>query len=488
MRGVRAADVARGTEAFVAKTGDVGSAQRFQKTFAEVGLATGTDIAEIAGAAADLFEKFDIKTIEDMTQALSTLAIQGKRGSFELEDAASQFPKLAAAAQRLGIGKGTKAVATLGGLTQIAKRGVGPAEQAATALEATFRQLTSRSPELKRAGVDVFDKAGNARDIRDVLTETIGKVGGKDVVKKKVELQKIFGDEGIRAISPLITTFVDAVTRGKDGMQAVRDEMDRAIDATGALAEIQRDLKDAQQDASSKITAAWENFVIQISDKAMPGIMKALEQFSTFVEQTNFEGLGAAITTLASVTVAAAKAMGLIAPKSAGERALTAKEEQVAAMQKGNKATAAKLAIKRDIVSRGTPATPEELSTLKTLDESISLSKDASYVAGAQALSAKRLDSGADIGGTFMGISTADIRNGIAQNPVGRQFVAGEIESNGGVGTFDKIAADATRSLAINFQTVEAPLDNFAQAVLLATGALHRIAEMKPTATVIQVN
>lgn len=257
--GASSDSLAGGLEAFVSKTGRLDIGKEFLDTMARISVATNSSAEEVGGAMADLFEKFDITSVEEMEDAMSTLAVQGKNGAFELKDAAKQFPKLAAAAQRLGIGKGKDAVGVLGGLTQIARRATGSPEQAASALEATFRQLTSKAPELRsKYKVGVFDEKGQARDVRAVLAETIANVGGTDIEAKKVGLQGIFGEEGIRAISPLISTFADATARGEDGMAALRKEMDDAIEATGARAEMDADLAMQQQKSSAQLTGAWE--------------------------------------------------------------------------------------------------------------------------------------------------------------------------------------------------------------------------------------
>jgi len=277
--GVKATDVAAGAAGFVAKTGELGLARQFSGTFATVASASGASVEDISNAAADLFQKFDIKTIDGMRDALAALTYQGKAGAFEIKDAAAQFAKIGAAASRFGVSKGAEGVKILGGLTQIARTATGSPEQAATAVEATFRQLISKSKEIKGLGVDVFEKGSKSktRDVRDVLTETIAKSKGS-----LPKLQEIFGDEGIRGISPLISAFNEAKGKATGteaektaaGMAAVRAAFAKAIDAPGDWAEIVKDAAQAQGSASAQLDAAWESIKAAVSHEAVPALQK----------------------------------------------------------------------------------------------------------------------------------------------------------------------------------------------------------------------
>lgn len=323
--GISAQEVGGGLQQFISKTGrrDIGEAML--PDFATVASATGAKMDEVASAAAAMFEKFDIKSIDDMRQAFATLTFQGKQGSFELKDAASQYDKLTAAAGRLGIGKGAKAVATLGGLTQISRSATGSSEQAATALEATFRQLTAKSGVLRQQGVRVFDDAGQARDIQDVLVETIAKVGGKDIEKKKVGLQEIFGEEGIRAITPLITDFADATAKGKDGVQAMRDHLAKAIQTTAKWSDVQEDASIQQKSAGNTLTGVWERLKAAVGDALIPKLTAWGEKIAAWAEGGGFEQFAEGLATAADIlgklgeaALSAAEFLGLVDKKDTG--------------------------------------------------------------------------------------------------------------------------------------------------------------------------
>jgi TP901 family phage tail tape measure protein len=311
VRGTRSADVLKAQNAFVTKTGDLDAARRFSKTFAEISLATDTAADEIGGAAADLFQKFDIKTIKDMEQAMATLAVQGKRGAFELEDAARLFPRVLAAARRFGVEGNAKGLAQIGGFTQLARQSTGSGEEAATAVENVFSQLAKKSGVLKRAGVQVFDKNNRGRDFRDVISETIAATGGD-----QGKLNKIFGQRGIRAVSPLIQTFNDTkesavgteAERTAEAMRRVREQFDLAADATGAVAEIQLDLANAQKDNSTQVSAAWEELMSTMGKSLAP----LAKQLIAGIKGIDFKALAESAGKATKAFIEIADALGII--------------------------------------------------------------------------------------------------------------------------------------------------------------------------------
>ena len=290
VRGVRTADVLGAQDAFVTKTGDLDAARRFSKVLAEVSLATGTSADEIGGAAADLFQKFDIKSVDQMAEAMASLAVQGKRGAFELEDAARLFPRVLAAAERFGVDKDAAGLAAVGGFTQLARQSTGSGEEAATAVENAFSQLSVKSGKLSKLGVQVFDENNKGRDFRKVIAETVAATGGD-----LGQLTSIFGQRGIRAVSPLISRFNEtrAQATGSDterteaGMRAMLEMFEKATDSSGALAEIQADLASAQQDNSARLTAAWEELMTKLGVALEPALEALLES----AEGIDFEQL-----------------------------------------------------------------------------------------------------------------------------------------------------------------------------------------------------
>jgi len=279
--GVTAADIAEGVSTFVSRTGELNVARQNAKTFATVASATGTDVRDVVASAADLFQKFDIKTVEGMRDAFASLTAQGKKGAFELRDAAATLSPVAAAASAFGIGKGAGALRTLGGLTQIARSSTGSAAEAATAVQDMFIELQAKGGKLKNHfKVDVY-KDGKARDIRDILVDSISRIGGTDITKKMAGLTEVFGIRGLRAINPLITKYNEAYQgasgtkeeRQAAGIAAIRSAFASAIDAAGDWKDVVQDATKAQESTSASLTAAWESVVAQVGDRLVPALI-----------------------------------------------------------------------------------------------------------------------------------------------------------------------------------------------------------------------
>lgn len=362
--GQSAEGVADAVARFVSLTGDIDTAVKSQGTFATIASASGANIGDVAEAAASLSQQFDVKGIDDMREALAALTFQGKNGAFELKDAASQFQRLAAAGAAFGIPKGVAGVKTLGGLTQIARTGTGSAEQASTAVEAVLGSFKAKQKELAAAGVQVFDKEGKARDIRDLLVESISKVGGGDAGKKQAGLLKIFEREGTRAISPLVNTY-NAAYQGTTGTQAektaaavaaLREQFTKAIDAPGNFADAEEDAAMAQKDASARIASAWESIKAKTADALLPSIAKLAESLGD--KSSMLDPFIEAVGLAAEAVVAFADFIGARTPKTKQQVAKEA-ERELARYKRENGITA----------QTAGPMSPEQMALEKKVED-----------------------------------------------------------------------------------------------------------------------
>jgi hypothetical protein len=336
--GQKAADIGAAVQAYVTKTGNLEQARQFAGTFATVASATGGDVTDIANAAADISQKFDITGLEEMRGALAALTFQGKEGAFELSAAAEKFARMGSAASAFGFDKGTKGLKTLGGLSQIIQSSTGNADVTSTALSAMLRQFTGQSKKIKRlTGVDVFtDKSHTkTRDIQDLLVETIAGAGG-DLGK----IQDIFGDEGGQAIKPMIATFNQAQNalgpnakkeeRIAAGSAAVRAQLDKAINAPGNYSELEKDAAQAQTDVTARLTAAWEKVISVAGEKLLPVVTELAEAIADSPEL--IDAFKSALETLISML----EELGIIKNRtgSAEDRREKARKEAIDAFKK----------------------------------------------------------------------------------------------------------------------------------------------------------
>lgn len=280
--GQKASDIMQALQGFVSLTGELKTGRESAGTFATVASATGSSVGDVSQAAASIYNQFGLKTKEEMQDVLASLTFQGKTGAFELKDAASQFQRLAAAGASFGL-SGAKGVKTIGGLAQIARTGTGSAEQTTTAIENIFSNLIAKSSILKQEGVKVYDKTGKTRDVTDVLLESIVKAGKNNFEKKGQILQKVFGDQGIRGVRPLLAKYQTEFqgVRNKGGTEAeaaaaglkrLREEIDKSVNAPGAWAEVQKDAAQAAKDPSAQLTKSYEALQASLTKTALPAL------------------------------------------------------------------------------------------------------------------------------------------------------------------------------------------------------------------------
>jgi hypothetical protein len=285
--GTRAADIAAGVQEYLSKTGDLKTGMSLTETFAKAQSATGTDAKALAATTAALSTNFNFQGLKDFQQALAVLTYQGKQGAFELEDAAAQFTRLSAAANAFNIGKGGQAVATLGGLSQIAFRGTGNARAASTALQNVFAGLTTKAPRDL-----VYTKEGGKRDIKDILVDVISKTGGNDLAAKEAGLAKLFGKQGIRAINPLYAAFSDTfrATKGTDaektaaGMAKLRQVLDENIQTVANWSDVESDAARAQDSNSSRVTAAMELLQAKVATDLVPALIPLIGKLPVLID------------------------------------------------------------------------------------------------------------------------------------------------------------------------------------------------------------
>jgi TP901 family phage tail tape measure protein len=197
-----------GIEQIVEKTGNLDFAVKSLKSMGYVASATGSEMKDIGASASDLQEKMEI-TEKQVLSVFDILANQGKAGSFTLKNMAALFPRLLSSAASFGV-KGVEGMRKFGAFLQIARRGTGSSEQAATAVERTFSNIISNASKIRKmTGFSIFDPEKSKKEGRHVVREM--DVVLKEIIKRTkgdvTKLQKIFGEESIRAINPMAKSF-----------------------------------------------------------------------------------------------------------------------------------------------------------------------------------------------------------------------------------------------------------------------------------------
>ena len=270
--GMTAQALAGATLAFQGATGKVLNFEELGG-LATVASASGSAIEDVAAAAAALSNNLNITKVDDMTEALSILAVQGAKGQFELKDMAELMGRISAAAAGANVDKSVAGVARVGALAQIARQGGGSAEQATTAVENVFRAMTSHADMFKKSGVDVFVKGSKGREMRsvnDVLVETFKKTEGN-----RTQLGKLFGAQADPVLNILSDVFNQEMKNSKDlgkAGEAVRRKLEDAANVSEASKLIQEQAAVAQQSTSAKIQAAWEKATGKVTDRVLPAM------------------------------------------------------------------------------------------------------------------------------------------------------------------------------------------------------------------------
>ncbi|MBO9493842.1 phage tail tape measure protein [Thalassotalea sp. G20_0] len=248
-QGIRVNDleVLGAIEQIVERTGDLDLARRNIANIAMTLQATGAAGQDVGAMVADMSEKFGITNAGEMLAQLDTLVVQGKEGAFTLQALASKGSRVSAAYASMGR-TGKSAVQEMGALLQVSMMGTGEADVAATAFEATLRDLVSNRDKLEGLGVELFDPEKlaqgkeEARSIPQVLKEIVKATNGN-----VSEFSEVFGDESRRLVNVLASEY-----QKTGGFASLDKFMSIQGDGTQIMADSSR--------ASQTAAAAMNNF------------------------------------------------------------------------------------------------------------------------------------------------------------------------------------------------------------------------------------
>lgn len=255
--GIGAKDILDGAASYVALTGDMDGAARASGQWARVAQATNSTVSDIAGTAAALKQQLDIKP-EQMEQAFSSLAAQGKAGAIELKDLAAQLGSIAPQWAEFAGGKGINGVRQLGAALQIVKRGFGgDASETVTGLQSLLNALIKNEKNLRKGGVKIFEKdpATGVKSLRNVL-DIVNDIGNSKLAKDPTKLEKAFGRvEAYRAYLQLKNN---------------RAELDKMVEVGNDSSLIQRDLAKYNTSEAGKMRIAWQKAKNEIAESFTP--------------------------------------------------------------------------------------------------------------------------------------------------------------------------------------------------------------------------
>lgn len=313
-------EMASGIDAIVERTGDIEFAT---KTIEDLGItsqATGAEMGDLGALSSQLNSKFKIGP-ENLRKGLDVLVGQGKKGAFTLQNLAAQGERLFASAGRLDM-TGVDDLRRIGAFAQIARMGTGSSEQATTAVERTLSNILAKQKQIKKAGFDIKDKDGKIKALDDILKGVIKATKGDENI-----LGKMFGEEGIRAVSVLAKSY-----RETNGF-AIFDNLINA-DFNGTIT---KDFEQFSESVSFKIkrimvlgerlgTSLFNNTLSNFGDnlESILGDPKKVEEL-----ELAFENFGETLKGLYDYTVLLAKGIGFLLKPVAWVGKHVAKQQRI---------------------------------------------------------------------------------------------------------------------------------------------------------------
>lgn len=275
-----AGDVMGGMQKFVGKTGDLRAAQDMIGELARLSKATGTNLEDMADAAADVFTQTG--SAEKTVAVMKAIAAQGKEGAVEIKDLADQMAKVAGAASQFE-GDSGKNIALFGALAQFARQ----KGAASTATQAATSTLAFQSTFGKGARLDAFKKykvntdgaGGKVRNAEDIIVDALVATKGN---KRKFN-EMFASSQAQRVTDPFRTSFLDKFDKAKgteqerlaQAAQETRAEFDRLRDSTMSEQEL-TDSFNAAMDTAGSRAQLFNNAIQQNADKLQNALYPAL--------------------------------------------------------------------------------------------------------------------------------------------------------------------------------------------------------------------
>lgn len=277
-------------------TGDTQFAEGMAGMLAKTSKATKTDLADLATVASTMRVQWGWNE-QAIAEAFNTLIVQGDAGSYTLQNLAGEGKALLSSANAFGI-KTKGQFESFGAFLQIMNSSIKSEAEVTTSMSALMNELISKSKDLGKLGVRVFDmKDGKAqvRDFETIMMELM-KATNADISV----ISPMFGDEAKKALKPLMEEY----QRGWSNYRKIRDS------ALGSgTSEIDSRFAKTADDFNTNISK-MKAAALEFADTHMAGpierltfAMKYLNEHQKLVEY-GFKAMAAAAAALVAVKVA----------------------------------------------------------------------------------------------------------------------------------------------------------------------------------------
>lgn len=323
-----------GMGAYQEKTGDLQTGKASLPELAELAKATGTDLADMVSAAADVgIALGDVgtafKTAEDKAKAVAdvmrTIAGQGQEGAVEIKALAVQMAKISSSAGFFAGDKGEN-IKKMAALAQLSRQmgGASSSSQAANAVAAFVNQLRTpaRLKQFEEAGVDVYSKKpgeeGKILDPYEIIKKSLVATDA-DPAKMKKLFMSVLGDKPVTALAQV---YSDTKGTKEDKLRAVDAQLARFTTAMdpSVIRENAAMAMGTKESRAQVFQNKFDALIAAMADKALP----ALEKLSPTILSA-VDALGKLVgwsvdnpKSAIAAGIAAAVAKAVIANKAAG--------------------------------------------------------------------------------------------------------------------------------------------------------------------------
>ena len=309
-------DILKGFDEIKKLTGNVEKATQVMPGIAKLATATGGDVHQMSGLAANILAANPNIDNEDLQKQMRIFTKQGVVGGVEVPDMARYGSRITAGASMYG-GDKEKNEATLGAMAQMSRQ-YGSAGSAAEATLGALRfstDVAKHSSTLKKGGIDVSDGQGNLKDAQSILLEMVEKTKGD--VTKMAGLG--LGDRGVKPLEGVANIYKNA-GGGDKGMAAIRaefskyttgvskDEIDAASKRVLAEQQVEIEMKKLQIAVGEQLLPELAKLVPVLRD-ALPTITRVLESFTklaNWAASNPFSAVGAVLAVSLGEAVAKA--------------------------------------------------------------------------------------------------------------------------------------------------------------------------------------
>jgi hypothetical protein len=267
---------------FLDVTGDLDASRKNMKGLAEIAAASNTDFTAMAEAAGNVSRHLEESPdkAEKLLGIMRVLAGQGKVGSIEIKDFASQMAKISAMAPKFAgdVGENITKLTTIAQLSR-AEGGSATAAQAATAT-ARFVDIFQTPARMKkftdlRINPYTDEKHTKLDDPFEIIRKSL--IGTKGDALKMADLFKsVMAQRGVAAL----TNSYNNAGGGKAGIAAVNSQF--AIfgkESAMTKAEVTEDNEKRQQTAAAK-AQKFQNDLDKVMASAADKIFPALEKLA----------------------------------------------------------------------------------------------------------------------------------------------------------------------------------------------------------------